>query len=121
MDCARAVLGAAGGANILLYPPWTLGIVRDGRNLLTQQVTHSSPAATLNPHPKKTASQAAAPAKLRVLPALQWGHGEALQGQQRWLCDTGVPLCPQSSRTVGFAESPLTPVTTTARRETSEA
>lgn len=91
MDCARAVLGVAGGANILLNPPQTFGVVQDGRNLLTQQVTRSSLAVTFNPRPKKTASQGFAPAKLRVLHALQWGHGEALQGQQRQLCDTGGP------------------------------
>lgn len=73
MDCARAVLGGAGGANILLYPHQTFGVVQDGRNLLTQQVTHSSLAATFNPGPKQTASQGVAPAKLRGLHALQWG------------------------------------------------
>lgn len=113
MDCARAVLGVAGGANVLLYLPQTFGVVQNGRNLLTQQVTPSSLSATFNLRPKKTASQggAAAEPRARQGPGVPFSgaterHGSDSEGS----CATPRdPPCPQSSRTAGLAESPLTP------------
>lgn len=113
MDCARAVLGVAGGANVLFYPPQTFGVVQDGRNLLTQQVIRSSLPATFNLRPKKTASQGAAPAKLGVRQRLGVPFSGAMERHCRDIQGScGTPRdtpCPQSSRTAGFAESPLTP------------
>lgn len=105
-------LGVTGGATVLLYPPQTLGVVQDGRNLFAQQVTHSSLPAAFKLCPRKTASQGVASAKFRVQQHLGSPFSGAIEkGQQRQLCDTGGgdPPCPHCSGTAGFAEPPQTP------------
>lgn len=105
-------LGVTGGANVLLYPPQALRAAQDGRNLFTQQVTHSSLPAAFKLCPKKTASHGAASAKFRVQQHLGIPFSGATEkGQQRQLCDAGggTQPYPHCSVTAGFAEPPQTP------------
>lgn len=110
------MLGVAGGANIRLYPPRYSRVVQEGKNLFTQQVTHSNLPAAFKLCPKKMASQGTVPAKARAQGHLgvpfsgAMEKEMALQGQQRQLCDTGGDLPPpQSPHAAGFAEPPQTP------------